>query len=219
MKKFIALLLITVIFISGCTVTRVDNKEIGEITDIILGSKNNLKNTVFDGYSYYLPKGLKIDNKEDYNTIFTDENNYRYFMYVDVISFYNNTKYKYKVDRDSYYSKRLKYGKKTGYIEINKVKNKYFIEAMYNYAKIEVYVREKDINDAISNICYVLSSIKYNRHVLSTVIGDNPLNYKEETFNIFKTKKKATDFLDYVKEYDNIDEKDVDEDNVEIDEE
>ena len=118
MKKFIALLLITVIFISGCTVTRVDNKEIGEITDIILGSKNNLKNTVFDGYSYYLPKGLKIDNKEEYNTIFTDENNYRYFMYVDVISFYNNTKYKYKVDDDSYYSKRLKYGKKTGYIEI-----------------------------------------------------------------------------------------------------
>ena len=99
------------------------------------------------------------------------------------------------------------------------LKYKYFIEAMYNYAKIEVYVREKDINDAISNICYVLSSIKYNRRVLSTVIGDNTLNYKEETFNIFKTKKKTTDFLDYVKEYDNIDEKDVDEDNVEIDEE
>lgn len=216
MRKILTILLIGLIFISGCTITRVDNKETDEIINVILSNKNKLKNTVFDGYSYYLPKGLKIDNKEDYNTIFTDEYNNRYFMYVDVISYYNKVQYEYKENEDSYYSKKLDYNKKNGYLEINQVEDKYFIEAMFNYAKIEAYVKEDTINDAVSNICYVLSSMQYNRKVLSTVIGEKHLSYKEETFNIFETKSKDTNFLDYVKEYDYIDEDTKDEDSLEI---
>ena len=220
MRKILIVLLTVVVFTTGCSITRTDNKDIGQILDIYLKDKHSLTNTVFDGYSYYLPRGLKILDKDEYNTLFTDENNYRYYMYVDVVSFYNKVEYEYEVNKSSYYSKRLKYNKKEGYIEINKNDDKYFVEVMFNYAKIEVYIDKKDMNDVITNIASVLSTLKYNRKVLSTIIGENALNYKEETFNIFETKnKKNTNFLDYVKEYDKVDDEEIDEDNVEIVEE
>ena len=89
---------------------------------------------------------------------------------------------------------------------------------MYNYTKIEAYVKEKNLDDALTNICTILSSVKYNDKVLATTVGENELSYKEETFNIFKTKKKATDFLDYVKEYDNVSKDKKDEYNLKIEE-
>ena len=65
----------------------------------------------------------------------------------------------------------------------------------------------------------ILSSMKYNDKVLSSTVGENILSYKEESYNIFKTKEKTSDFLDYVKEYDNYDQEKKDEDNLKIDEE
>ena len=58
----------------------------------------------------------------------------------------------------------------------------------------------------------------YQTNWMSTV-GENILSYKEESYNIFKTKEKTSDFLDYVKEYDNYDQEKKDEDNLKIDEE
>ncbi len=97
----------------------------------------------------------------------------------------------YKEDSNSYYSKKItsKGSKKDGYLEINEVKGKYFVEAVYNYGKIEVYTSKSHLNNTLINLSQVLSSLKYNDKVLATIIGDNVLNYKEETFNIFTTKK------------------------------
>ena len=43
------------------------------------------------------------------------------------------------------------------------------------------------------------------------------MNYKEENYNIFETNKDASNFLDYVKEYDS-EETTKDEDSIEIEE-
>ena len=45
----------------------------------------------------------------------------------------------------------------------------------------------------------IATSIKKNN---ISIIGDNVLNYKEETFNIFTTKKSTTNYLDYIEQYD-----------------
>ena len=75
---------------------------------------------------------------------------------------------------------------------------------MFNYAKVEAYVSKYDLIDSISNISYVLSSIKYNKNTIETMLGSGKYDLGEnETYNIFETKK-TTDgnFLDWVNEYD-----------------
>ena len=87
-------------------------------------------------------------------------------------------------------------------MEINQIKDKYFVEAVYNYVKIEVYTSQEYLSDVVVNICQILSSTKYNHKVLATIIGDKVLDYKEESFNIFTTKKSNTNYLDYIEKYD-----------------
>ena len=63
MKKKLILLLSVVLFVTGCSVSRIDNKDINKITDSILSQKSSLKNVVYGGYSYYIPKGLNVVDK------------------------------------------------------------------------------------------------------------------------------------------------------------
>ena len=86
---------------------------------------------------------------------------------------------------------------KFGYLEINLVSNnRYLIEIMYNYAKIEVIVDEKNINSAINNAIILLSSVEYNNEILEKTVGENVLTSKEIEFNIFETKKQESNFLE-----------------------
>ena len=67
---------------------------------------------------------------------------------------------------------------------------------MYNYAKIEVIVDKDDINRCVSNAIIILSSVDFNNEILTNIVGDNVLQFNEEEFDIFKTKKQTSDFLD-----------------------
>lgn len=206
MKKLIVLLSIMLFLVSGCSVRSLSTTDISKNIDIILSEESKLYNVYFEGYKYYLPKGINFINKDEYNALFTDRFHNKYYLYVDAISYYHHVENTYKVDKDAYYSKKLDYNKKTGYIEINKVKDKYFVEFVYNYSKVEVYVDRDSLIDAVNNICYVLQSIKFNEKVLESLIGENILNYKEETFNIFDSKSSDESILqfgEYVEEYDN----------------
>ena len=162
-------------------------------------------------------KGNFLD-KNDYNAVLKDQYGNYYYLYIDVVSKHHNIKKKYSINKKAFYSKAIKKGNKFGYLEINKTGDKYFIEAMYNYMKIESYVDEDHLNTSLADISTILSSVKYNEKILDTTVGENILNYKEKSYNIFDTKKKNTNFLDYEKEYDKTDEKTVDEDNLEIEE-
>lgn len=217
MKKLIVLLSILVLLVSGCSINQLGNNITINI-DTILSEKVNVYNVNFEGYKYYVPKGLKFVTKNDYNTLFRDKYNNKYYLYVDAISYYHKSKNKYVINKDAYYSEKLDYNNKTGYVEINEVDGKYFVEFVFNYSKIEVYTDKKYLSSVINNICYVLRSVKFNDKVLESLIGENVLSYKEETFNIFKSKSSSNDFLDYVKEYDSDNKKSkLDEDTVDID--
>lgn len=217
MKKLIVLLSILVLLVSGCSINQLGNNITTNI-DTILSEKVNVYNVNFEGYKYYVPKGLKFVTKNDYNALFRDKYNNKYYLYVDAISYYHKSKNKYVINKDAYYSEKLDYNNKTGYVEINEVDDKYFVEFVFNYSKIEVYTDKKYLSSVINNICYVLRSVKFNDKVLESLIGENVLSYKEETFNIFKSKSSSNDFLDYVKEYDSDNKKSkLDEDTVDID--
>ena len=192
MKKFI--LILAVIILTGCT--SIDNVSYDEIISEIVSSKYEIYNENRSGYKYYTPSNISSNDTIDYNEILEDDS-YRYYFYVDVVSYYNRVIESYEVDNNAFYSKAINYQDKFGYIEINEVSNnKYLLEIMYNYAKIEVIVDKYDLPKVISNSLIILSSVKYNSEILETIVGENILTSKEIEFNIFETKKTESNFLE-----------------------
>ena len=203
MKKVLCLLA-TVLLLCGCS--KINDKNYDELINSVVASNYKMENTYRTGYKYYTPTNMDILNTLDYNETLADDN-YKYYFYVDVVSYYNRVIEKFKEDDKAVYSKSINYEDKYGYIEINKWKNgKYLLEIMYNYAKIEVIVDEENIKSAITNSMVVLSSVKYNNNLLESIVGENVLTAKEIEFNIFETKKNESNFL-------KVSEEDVYEDN------
>ena len=203
MKKVLCLLA-TVLLLCGCS--KINDKNYDELINSVVASNYKMENTYRTGYKYYTPTNMDILNTLDYNETLADDN-YKYYFYVDVVSYYNRVIDKFKEDDKAVYSKSINYEDKYGYIEINKWKNgKYLLEIMYNYAKIEVIVDEENIKSAITNSMVVLSSVKYNNNLLESIVGENVLTAKEIEFNIFETKKNESNFL-------KVSEEDVYEDN------
>ena len=221
MKKLIVLLSVLVFVLTGCSAYVIKTDNLDKTIEDILYSSNRIYNTNFEGYKYYVPKGMKYINKEEYNAIFRDRYNNKYYVYVDAVSYYHKVKSNYKTKSNLYLSKKLKNKDKFGYFEIKELKNgKYFIEAMYNYVKVESIVTKESLQDSVIKICSMIGNVKYNRKVLTTLIGNKKLSYREEKFSISKKKNTDTNFLDYVNEYESEAEKDKkarDEENLKID--
>ena len=203
MKKNIclALILFLILFLSGCSITRVNNESFDSIINTVLYKDNDLFNVSFEGYKFYLPRGTMVSEKKEYNLEINDSKNI-YYLYVDTIAYYYKTKVEHEIDNSLFYSKNLNYKDIYGYIDISKIDNKYFVEVMYNYAKIESYVDSDNLNEAFLNICYILSSIRFNDSAISYKLSNHEFDYTTEEFNIFKSKKDDDNFLKYVEEFD-----------------
>jgi len=192
MKKI--LLIISLLLVCGCSVVRIDTNDIDNILSVVLSKNNTLYNQVGKGYKYYIPRGVSYMDTKDYNDVLYSNGNY-YYLYIDVISYYYNVKKEYAVNENAFYSKEINADNKFGYLEINEQDNgKYFIEFMYNYAKIEVVADYEDINDIVLNSSYILSTIKFNNKVIKAILDDDFLNI-EEKYDIFTSKQETSDFL------------------------
>lgn len=193
MKK-IVLALIVLLSICGCTNLR--EMDLKETIDTGVNRKISMVNQNRKGYKYYVPRGMKVIDYTNYNEKITDSN-YHYYLYIDAVSYINKVIEKFEINHDAYYSKEINNKDKFGYIEIKKRKdNKYLVEIMYNYAKIEVIVNEKDINISVLNSLQILSSITYNDKIINNLIGEDILHFKETEFNIFKPRKDSN-YLKY----------------------
>jgi len=197
MKRLFILLSITFL-LTGCSVSRLYPDHIDDSLKILLGEKSSVYNTYYEGYKYYLPKGIRIMNKEDYNALLKDSHGNRYYLYVDVISYFYKSVNDYVVSEDSYYSKKLNFNKKTGYLQIDRIDSKYFIQYVFNYVKIEAYVDKKDLDESIWYMSSILGTIKFNDTILESLIGENALDYKEEDYTLFKADSSKESFLDVV---------------------
>ena len=196
MKKIIVLLSIVLLLMTGCSIKKLDDKDFESNMNVLLSEKVSNSNVNFEGYKYYVPEGLKFVNKEEYNAIFKDRFNNKYYLYVDVISYYHKIENTYKINQDAYYSKVIDYNDKTGYLEIIESGSKYYVEFMFNYAKIEVLVDKDQLVNAMNNMCYILRSIKFNDKVLESLVGDNVLSYTEENFTLFDKTPTRSDVLE-----------------------
>ena len=165
MKKKILFLSLLCFVVTGCS--NLSNKSIDELLPILLKSNTKHCNVIFDGYKYYIPKGIKFVTKDDYNAVLLDENNRSYYFYSDVIRYYNKEKLDYKINKNAYYSKKLNYNGKDGYLEITKLdkEDSYFIEFMYNYGKIEAIVKEDEIKEVLPYMSSILTSKIGRAHV------------------------------------------------------
>lgn len=182
--KRIFLLCMLVLMVTGCT--SIKKSDIDRILNDTLVSVVKITNTHRNGYRYYLPRGLNLKNNKSFNEMLEDDL-YQYYLYVDVVSYNNKTSFQYNLNDKAYFSRKLAYNGKYGYIEINNYKNdQYLIEIMYNYAKIEVVVDKHNINHAIANAMTVISSITYNDNVIEKYLANSSLEGNEEGFNIFE---------------------------------
>lgn len=206
MKKRIILFMICTFLLCGCTyINKTSYKDI--ITSVVT-SEYNLINEYHTGYKYYMPNGLDSIMVSNFNEKLND-GKYNYYLYVDVVSYYNRVINEYEINTNAYYSDKINFEDKFGYIEINRQENnKYFIEIMYNYAKIEVIVDECDLNKVITNSIIVLSSISYNNEILSNIVGENIFDFNDEEFNIFKVKRQSSNYLEVESQniYENVEE-------------
>ena len=202
--KRIFLLCILVMLVTGCT--SIKSSEISSIVNETLSSVLNITNTNRNGYSYYLPRGISVKSTKSFNERLEDDL-YQYYLYVDVVSYNNKTSFKYTKNNAAYFSSNLENNGKYGYIEINNyTNNQYLIEIMYNYAKIEVVVYERDIKELVLLSSTILSSITYNDNVIEKYLSSSVLDSAEENFNIFEIVG-SDNFLEFANDDNKQDEK------------
>ena len=200
MKKLLITLLISLCFISGCTIVKVSDKSISDIFETVLYVDNKLSNTYMNGYSLYLPKGVTITDKKDYNLVIKDNKNY-YYLYVDTIAYYYKVANAFTEKSDHFFSKKMNNDGKIGYLDITTKDDYYIIVIMYNYTKIEAYVKKEDFNSSIMNMSSILASVKYNDKVIEGYVGSEKMTTQEERFNIFDSNIENDNFLKYESEY------------------
>ncbi len=186
MKKIIILLLC--LFATGCTVVRIDTKSIDNILSVVLSKENKLYNHVGKGYKYYIPRGVSYIDTDEFNDKLYSNGIY-YYLYIDAVAYYYQTELNYQEKEDIYYSKKITgEGGKEGYLEIIEQNDKYRIEFMYNYAKIEALVKEDEIENVVLNASYILSTIKYNDDVIELMLQANYFTNQEEKYDVFSSK-------------------------------
>ena len=186
-NKWILLLFICMFFLVGCTnINKLSYDDVVNTLSVIDRKSNVYKK----GFDFYMPMGLQIEDAGNNYVIFSS-NRYNYYLYVDMISYINKKEIKYEKNDKALYSEKIEYDNKSGYVEINLWENnKYLIEIMYNYAKIEVMVDSDDIKVALLKSINILKSVKYKDIAINNMLNDDNLDSTEEIFNMFKNAKK-----------------------------
>ena len=196
MKK-IFLMLMFLLVLSGCSVVRIDTSNIDNILNVILTKDNKLYNQLGQGYKYYLPGGVTYIDSDELNDILYCNGDY-YYLYIDAVGYYNKLKNNYEEKNNIYYSKLISTSdgfKSSGYLEIVKEDNLYYIDFLYNNAKIETVVTEKKLNNAVLNATYILSTVKYNNDILKLILEDEYFTNKTGKYDDYNTKEISEKFV------------------------
>lgn len=185
MKRIITFLLL--FLVSGCTVVRIDTSNLDTIVSVVLSKENTLYNRVGQGYKYYVPRGVTYIDTDDLNDKLYSNGNY-YYLYVDAISYYNDKEEEYEEKDDVFYSRKISKEDGfdwSGYLEIEEEDGLYYVEFVYNHAKIETVVSRGDLNDAILNSAYILSTIQFNSEVINLMLDEEYFTNREEKYEVF----------------------------------
>ena len=192
MKKYLILFL--TLMLSGCSVVRINTNSLDTIVDVVLSKNNTLYNKDGQGYKYYIPNGVTHIDTDDLSHTLYYKVEYLY-LYVDIVSYYYKKDIKYKKNDYAYFSKKISNDDKTGYVEVIKKDDLYYVNFYYNYARIEALVTEDNLSNTILNATYILSTIKYNKGLIKTMLDDEYLINKAGKYDLFKTNDKTEKFV------------------------
>ena len=175
-NKYIKLimLIMSVFVLSGCVNVKKDSIE--DITNYVISNQRKMINHVNRGYKYYVPRGLSVSYKNELNEVIRSSK-YEYYLYVDLVSYYNKTELTNEINENIYYSKHIK--GEDGIINITQKDKKYLIQIEYNYARIEVLVNKTDLKMAVSNALIMVSSIDYNDETIRAMLDEGVLSLNE----------------------------------------
>jgi len=195
MKKIILSLLFLMV-LTGCSIVRIDTENIDNILNVVLTKNNKLFNQVGQGYKYYLPSGVTYIDSDELNDTLYCNGNY-YYLYIDAINYYYQNKIEYQEQSSLYYSKALSTRQgfnHSGYLQIEQKGDLYYVDFVYNYAKIETIVSKEDLNDTILNATYILSTIKYNHSIVNLMLKDDYFTNKTGKFDAYETNEDSGKF-------------------------
>ena len=202
--KKIVLLILCITVLSGCSIVKINGNSYDTNLYNVLERKNYKVNTNSVGYQYYLLNGITKKEGNDFNQVLKSSNG-TYYMYVDLVSYYHKVSKDYTSDDDLYISKKINYKDNIGYLEVTDKDDYYYVKAMYNYSKIEAHISKKKLNDALVEIFYTLSSIKYNDTIIEEILGNEKYDLSEnKEYRLFNVDNDAgeSNYLEEVKKYD-----------------
>lgn len=213
MKKILIVIVTILVLTTGCSnVLNLKNASVDTIVDKTINSKYKLDNHINRGFKYYLPRELAVIKQDEQNEIIKYDE-YDFYLYVDLISYYNKKDVNYEKNDDIYYSRVLLKDEKKGLVNIAATSDEVYIKVTYNYATIETKINNDDINNVISNIMIILSSITYNDNVIENILASNSHLGKDEVVDVFDNKKNDNTYLDIEEtEYTGNEEEDYDPD-------
>lgn len=198
-------MLIIILFLTGCT-RLTDN--IDNTINVILKDNNIVVNTAGYGFMYYCPVGVRPVFNENNNLILKIKGSEVYF-YVDIIGYYYKTENYNKDNTYNYYYKLLNYNNKKGFIGINKNTDDYFIEILYDYAKIEGYANEENFKEVLANMLIILNNIKYNDTMIKSLLSEDGLKESEISYELDKPESAESNFSQYLQEIVEEEDKDI----------
>lgn len=185
-KKII--IIVAIFFMTGCAAYNLDTISLEDSVKMAINQNEILYNTNNVGYRYYLPRGFILNEDRDNIQILKHEGT-EYYLNVDLVSYYNKTEIEKDSETSLYKYIDLSNENKTGFLEIVKNNNYFYIKMVYNYAIIETQVKERELQKSAINMAYILASIKYNDTVINNKLGEDVLEFNETTYKIFKPKK------------------------------
>ncbi|CCX35852.1 unknown [Clostridium sp. CAG:1000] len=198
-KKII--ILACLFLFTGCSAYSLNNLSNEDIIKLTINENNKLYNVNNKGYRYNLPIEFSVYSDRDYSQVLLS-NNTKYYMNVDVVGYYYKNKYIKEHDDSDFEFFEFEHEDKTGYLRITKNNDNFFVELCYNYAIIEVEVKQSELRYAISRSISILNSIKYNDLVIEKYIGENDLDSKESIYSIPQPSSKSgsKNVLQYIEE-------------------
>ena len=199
LKKII--LLLGLLLVSGCTNIRIDALNVSSAINRVLSQDNKLYNTYEVGYKFYKPRNFNLLKSTDNNYVYIN-NGKNYYLYVDILAYYNKVNNEYNLQKNAYFTQEFNYNDKYGFINIIEKDSYFYIKIMYNYAIIEVKVKEKDIIESVIYSSILLSSIEYNDNVIAHLVQNNLIGTDEKNFELKGPDEKEETYLDYLEDYD-----------------
>lgn len=187
MKKL--LMVILLVLCSGCTIVRIDTGSIDNITSVVLSKENKLFNRVGKGYKYYLPRGASYIDTNGFNEKIYSGGNY-YYLFVDTVSYFYNKNFSCNFDDDVFYKKEMD----NGCLQISEQNNEYLIRFFYNYARIEALVEENNLNQAVLDASYILSTVKFNDTIVKSLINESYDNGYDKVYDVFTSNSEIDNF-------------------------